>query len=141
MPLKLLHWYALANCNTPLFLDTLARYKFRDGTKSLVDAMVADAAAELRLSTPVAKVTHDDQMAVVTTRANDSFTARAVVIALPVNVLADLEFRPALMAGKLAYSRERHAGHGIKSWSLVSGAPVSTLSVARQVVAVVTSLL
>jgi hypothetical protein len=39
------------------------------------------------------------------------------------NVVKDIEFSPALIPGKLAASRERHAGHGAKSWALVSGVP------------------
>jgi hypothetical protein len=121
--LKVLHWYALSYRDRATFFDTLARFKFRDGTKSLIDAMIAEAKPHLMLSTPVAQIRHDENEVVITAQDGRSFTARAAVIALPMNVLKDIQFFPELIPGKLAASQERHAGHGVKSWSLVSGVP------------------
>jgi hypothetical protein len=45
------------------------------------------------------------------------------VVALPLNCLADVPFDPPLAEGKLAASRERHAGHGSKVWARVDAAP------------------
>lgn len=119
--LDLAHLYSLTNCNTAAFFDALGRFKFRAGTQSLIDAMIVDASPEVMLSTPAMKIRRTDGEIEVTVRDGRSFSGRVGVIAVPVNTLKDIEFSPSLLPGKMAASTERHAGHGIKSWSLVSG--------------------
>jgi monoamine oxidase len=103
-------------------VDAVARYKFRDGTRSLLEAMVADGKPEVRLSTPVARVEHEAEKVVVTTQGGESFSSRAAVVTVPLNVLANIDFSRPLSPGKQAASRERQASHGVKSWALVRGA-------------------
>lgn len=60
---------------------------------------------------------------VVTTQAGDAFSASAAVVALSLNVLKHVHFSPELGEGKRIASEEGHAGHSVKVWALVEGAP------------------
>jgi monoamine oxidase len=98
-----------------------------DGTRSLVRALADDAAADVRLESPILSVVHTP--AGVTVRTGGATPAEhhaaAAIVALPLNCLVDVVFEPPLAEGKLAASREQHAGHGSKVWALVDEAPAS----------------
>ena len=76
------------------FFETAGVWPIEGGTKRLIDAIIAESGAELRLSTPVASVEDDGAGVTVTTRAGDKFRARAAVIALPLNTLGDITISP-----------------------------------------------
>jgi monoamine oxidase len=116
-------WWALGQRDFALLMDAVARYKLRDGTKSLLEAMMADGQPEVRLSTPVSRVEQDADQVRVTTHSGDSLSAQAAVIAVPLNVLAAITFAPPLSAGKQAAARERQASRGLKVMALVRGVP------------------
>jgi len=119
--MTMLRWYALSNRSFSLMVDAVARYKLRNGTRSLIEAIVTDGKPEVRLSTPVARIEQDAEKVVVTTQGGESFSSRAAVMTVPLNVLADIEFSHPLSTGKQAASRERQASHGVKSWAFVRG--------------------
>jgi len=118
--LHVLSWTAgFGNRPWPLFAGPMIR--LADGTASLYDA-IADG-LDIRLSTPVTCVAQDDDSATVTTEDGATHTARAVVVAVPLNTWADIDFHPALSAGKQQFTMERLAGHDIKIWAHVRNAP------------------
>lgn len=117
----MMRWYALSGYNTTVMNDATARYKIAGGTKSLLDAMAADAGADVRLSTPVKAVRQTNDRVEVTTEDGTRLTANAVVCAVPMNVLKDVQFSPALPAGKIEPSRQKHAANGTKVHVLVKG--------------------
>jgi pseudooxynicotine oxidase len=119
----MLRWWALGQRDFALLMDALARYKLRDGTKSLLEAMVADGQPEVRLSTPVSRLEQDAEQVRITTPGGDSLSAQAAVIAIPLNVLAAITFAPPLSAGKQQAARERQASRGLKVLALVRGVP------------------
>ncbi|MFJ8313923.1 MULTISPECIES: flavin monoamine oxidase family protein [unclassified Streptomyces] len=94
------------------------------GTSTLIKAMLADAKADLRLNTPVAKVEQTGGQVRVTTRTGQVFTAPVAVLAVPVNVWKNITFAPALPAEYVTVSR---AGIGVpnvqKLWLSVKGVP------------------
>ena len=93
--------------------------KLADGTASLIRALAADSAADIRLGSPVARIEmHDDGIA-VSTRDGERFTARASVVATPINTWHDLRIEPDLNGAKAAMAQERMAGHATKIWALV----------------------
>src|SRR5258705_719520 len=51
---EMVRWYALAGHNYVCLVEALARYRFRDGTAALIDAMVADGEPEVLLGVAVA---------------------------------------------------------------------------------------
>jgi len=113
---EMLRWWALSGHDLQRYSDSVARYRLRDGTISLIEAMLEDAGAELRLGTPVASVAQDGAGVEVRTERGERIRARAVIAALPMNVLAHIRFDPPLSAEKLEASRARHTGAGTKAY-------------------------
>ena len=95
--------------------------KLGDGTAGLIRALAEDSAADIKLSSPVATIETADDGITVTTRDGERFTARAGVVATPINTWHDLEIKPALAGAKAGMARERMAGHATKIWALVRG--------------------
>jgi monoamine oxidase len=97
--------------------------KFGKGTQSLVDALATDAGAELRLACPVARIEQDDDGVTVVSRAGETMTAAAAIVAVPLNVWHALDFSPGLSELKQQAAAERQTGHSTKIWALVENAP------------------
>ena len=51
---------------------------------------------------------------VLTTESGDTASARAAIIAVPVNTLDDIEFLPLLMPEKTQMAKQRHGGSGVE---------------------------
>jgi pseudooxynicotine oxidase len=119
--IEMVRWYSLAGHDYFAHVEALARYRFRDGTKALIDAMIADAGAEVRLGAAVASVHQGGAGATVRTASGEEIAARAVISTLPMNVLRDVVWEPALDPRKLEASEQRHAGASTKVHVLVEG--------------------
>jgi monoamine oxidase len=137
---EMLRWYTLPGSSMQNMIDAVGRYTLRGGTRKLIEGMLGDTRAEIRLSTSVRSVRQKEDHAVVTTEDDETISARTVVVTVPLNVLAQMEFSPPLSAGKRAVAKEGHAGSGIKLHIKVKGklgtfaglapwpAPLSSLS-------------
>ena len=110
----LLKWYALGDFNFGLLFDKLGHYKIREGTAALIQALVADGKPDVKLATAVTKVEHDAQGVTATTDTGEVYRARAAIVTIPMNVLKDVEFTPALASGKIDASREGMSCRGSK---------------------------
>jgi monoamine oxidase len=126
--LHVLSWVAGFDCSAWAWYAAITD-KFGKGTKSLVEALAGEAAADVRLSTPVARVEQDETGVTVTTRSGEVFTGIATVVAVPLNVWHDIEFSPALSPAKQAAAAERQTGHSTKIWALVENAPENIVAV------------
>jgi monoamine oxidase len=115
----MMRWFALPGRSFGLMLEAVGVFGLR--TADLVEALVDDARPAVRLSTPVAAIEERDERVTVTTRADETFTAAAVVVAVPLNTLAAIDFSPALAAGKRAEATRGQASRGIKLWAHVRG--------------------
>jgi monoamine oxidase len=114
--------WALAGWNSQLFSDIHHRYALEPGSIALVEALVRDAQAEVRLSSPVSRIVHGGDAVHVTTRAGDRFSAAVGVVAVPVNVWPFITFSPPLSASRLAAAQEGiGVPHGYKVWVHVRG--------------------
>lgn len=118
---EMARWWALPGYNLSVLNDSLTRYTFKDGTISLINAMIEDGKPEVRLSTPVKKVEDKGDHVVVTTQKGERIVAGSVVLALPMNVLPNIEFSPALDPKLIEADHERHAGTGVKAVIKVKG--------------------
>lgn len=127
--LHVLSWVAGFQ-NNVWTMDSPPADKFAHGTVTLVDALAADADADVRLSTPVARVEHDEDQVVVTTRAGETHAARAAVLAIPLNTWHDVEFSPPLDEAKRAAAQERQVGTSVKVWVLAEGVPENLVGIA-----------
>lgn len=95
-------------------LFTAPSAKFARGTVALVDALATNV--EVRLSSPVSRVTQREDAVEATTADGDAFEARSAVVAIPLNVWKDVAFTPTLSAGKRAFTAEELAGKAVKIW-------------------------
>ena len=118
---EMLRWFALPVHDVPTMFDSEGRYQIKEGTGALIRRMAADGRADIKLSTPVRRIERRDDVVIVTPQSGAPILAKAVVLALPPRVLKDLEFEPALSAGKLAASRSGFTPSGIKYYVEVKG--------------------
>ncbi len=119
--IEMLRWYSLPGATLQAYMDSVGRYWLRGGTKTLIERMLADGRPELRLSTAVQSVRHSVDEVVVTTDAGETVSARAIVVTIPLNVLGQIDFSPALSPEKRAAAGEGHAGSGVKLHIKVRG--------------------
>lgn len=116
----------IASRYTPFAQQTLALDvldSFRDGTKALLDALIADAGAEVHLSSPVRRVAQTSDHVEVVTDAAERFLAHTAIVATPLNCWQGIDFHPALHPAKQAVTSQGHAGHFAKVWLLAEGLP------------------
>lgn len=116
-----LRWTAATAGSWHLMHEASAVFRLAAGTRSLVEAIVADTQADIRTGTEVTRVEHDEHGAVVSTVAGEQVRARRVVLTLPQNILGDLDVSPGLCAEKKAASAEGTASKGVKVWIRVRG--------------------
>jgi pseudooxynicotine dehydrogenase len=118
--ISMMRWYALVGWDTGMVFDAATRYKFKTGTRSLIDAIAADSGAEIRLAAPVTSVEQDEEGVTVTTPAG-VVRGRHAIVTVPLNTLRDLTFTPELSEPKRAAAGEGQASHGSKLWVRVRG--------------------
>jgi monoamine oxidase len=99
------HWWALGQLELIGF-DAIFQLRPVDGLTDLAGRMLADARVEVKLDTPVEGVAQDGDLVRVRTRGGGTFSAAAVVLAVPVNVWRTLDITPGLPAAHLAASTE-----------------------------------
>ncbi|TCK21932.1 flavin monoamine oxidase family protein [Pseudonocardia endophytica] len=78
------------------FNALLAVYRLEGGMAGLISEMVHDGGFEVRLSSPVTAIEHDNAGATVTLAGGHQVSAPTVVVATPTNVWKTIEFRPGL---------------------------------------------
>jgi monoamine oxidase len=116
-----LHWCALSAGSWPLMFEACATYKVEGGTIRLIQAMMEDASAEVRLETTVTRVRQDDNNAVLTTADGEEIAGGAVVVTTPLNVLNTIEFDPPLSEVKRSAATQGQASSGVKAWARLRG--------------------
>jgi monoamine oxidase len=126
--LHLMAWIPNLN-NDVLALGHTPTHRFANGTIDLLQRMLDDSRAELRLSTPVTAVTQSADQVEVHTRDGEVLHARGAVVALPLNCLNDVTFTPALSPEKAAGAAIGQTGAAKKLWALVTGLPPKILGV------------
>jgi pseudooxynicotine dehydrogenase len=114
-------WHALSGGSLDLTQDTGGGYVFADGTAALLASIADGAPFERRLSAPVAAIEQRGGEAEVRLRGGEALRARAVVCAVPLNVLPDLRFAPGLSSGKQAAIALGQASRGSKTFIRVRG--------------------
>ncbi len=118
---EVLRILALCGYNIGSYYDVHTRYKFKEGTKALIDKIAEDGKPDIKLNTPVKRIEQKQNHVVVTTETGEILTAATVVSTIPLNVLKDVEFIPPLHPHKLAASKEGHPGKGFKVYAQVKG--------------------
>lgn len=113
--LDAVRWWALGNWTGTGLNDIALKYRLKHGQSSLArnifDHAMGTGNLSYRFSTPVQHISDKDGAITVTTRSGSSFKARKVVCAVPLNVLADIQFSPLLPSLKVQASREGSTNH------------------------------
>jgi monoamine oxidase len=109
--------------NSVWAVNNAIQWKFADGTTALVDAIAADARADIHLSTVATRIEHDVDRVVVTVSDGRTFSADHAVLATPVNTWSDVEFVPPLSPAKQEVVSAKHVGTGQKVWMQLGGMP------------------
>lgn len=121
--LDVIRWLAaMDNSLWGMVQASVLGYTFVHGTVSLARAIAEDGGAEIRLASPVREV-HTDADGVTVTHRGGRVRAGRALVTVPIGVLRDIRFTPALPADKLAVSHENHAGQGQKVWVLARNVP------------------
>ncbi|WP_375739411.1 flavin monoamine oxidase family protein [Pseudomonas boanensis] len=114
-------WWSLPGWNMTAFVDALGRYSFKDGTISLINAMLEEGKPDVRLSTSVTRVEQQGERVLVSTQQGEAIRAAAVIVAVPMNVLPRIAFSPALDPALVEAAKEKHSGSGIKVFMRTKG--------------------
>jgi monoamine oxidase len=113
--LQLLAWIAALDYSVLGYYADVSQY-LEFGTRSLLDAMVADGGFDVELSTPVVSVRDVGGEVIVGTAAGGEYRAGDVVVTVPVNVWDSINFGGALTDARANLARERHPGRMQKVW-------------------------
>ncbi len=108
--------------------DTLRRSP-EAGWAAIAESMVAAAQAPVRLGAALTAVDFGDGIT-LQLAGGERLSARAVVLALPLNVLAEITFRPDL-PDRVRASVGKNRGRALKMWLRARGVPASSLAAGR----------
>jgi monoamine oxidase len=115
----------LASCGyidgTPEGMMQALTHTLSPGVSTLVDRMIMGSGAKLQLSFPVAKVEQSADLVRVTARDGRSLEARAAILALPFNVLRDIDFGGGLSPQQQHAAIRGHDGRAVKLWLRLKG--------------------
>ena len=128
---EMMRCYALSGWNTVVFKDTAARYKFSQGTRALVNAIVNDGGFDVITNSPVLSVSQNADGITVQTADGHHHSGRLGVITLPMNVMNTVTFNPPLSPIKREATNIKHAGGGSKVFFVVEGDPGPVMTLAR----------
>jgi monoamine oxidase len=121
---SVLRWHALSGYSLALTQYTGGRVTLAHGTGALLAAIAGGASFDVRLEAPVGAISQSESGVEVHLRGGDAITARAAIVAVPLNALPAIEFDPPLPAGKRAAIAAGQASTGIKVFIRARGPAV-----------------
>ena len=110
----MLKLYACGGWNYDAFSDAESHYRIESGTAGLLQKMLDDSGADVRLGTPIYRVEQNDSGAQVYTEDDEIIPARAIVLTIPLNTYRNLEFEPGLSAVKKKFVSDGQLSQGAK---------------------------
>ncbi len=120
---SVLRWHALSGYSLALTQFTGGRVTLAQGTGALLQSIAGAAPCERRLGVAVSAVRQHDGEVQVQTGTGESFRARAVVVAVPLNTVAAIDFTPELARAKREAVGLGQASRGIKIFIHARGEP------------------
>ncbi|HEY6396661.1 MAG TPA: NAD(P)/FAD-dependent oxidoreductase, partial [Solirubrobacteraceae bacterium] len=121
---SVLRWHALSGYSLALTQFTGGRVTLERGTGALLEAIAGDAPFDIRLEAPVAAVSRHGAEIEVEMRSGEVARSRAVVVAVPLNVLGSIEFSPPLSERKQEAAGLGQASRGLKIFIRARGEPL-----------------
>ncbi|UGS36048.1 flavin monoamine oxidase family protein [Capillimicrobium parvum] len=116
-----LRWLALAGWDWEVMLDVISRYKLVGGMGRLSTAIAAESHAAFAMNARVAAVRSNGDGVEVITEDGAPILARAVVCAVPLNVLNGIRFDPGLPGGLAELAGEGQLSRGLKVVCRIKG--------------------
>lgn len=110
-PLKL---YACGGWDYDAFMDTETHYRIETGTLGLINAMIEDSGADVKMNSPVMRIEQFKGGVKVITEEDEVYTAAAAVITVPLNTYKNIEFSPPLSKEKQVFVEEGQLCQGCK---------------------------
>jgi monoamine oxidase len=111
---SVLRWHALSGYSLALTQYTGGRVTLGSGTRALIEAIASGAPVEHRLGMVAVAVRQSGDQVEVETFGGELFTARAAVVAAPINTLGAIEFVPELSETKRRAIALGQSSRGIK---------------------------
>lgn len=118
---QLLHGVATYFGSYRAFFETAGGWSIEGGTGSLLKAIEREFDGETRLSSPVTSVDDSGDRVKVTTRAGATLHARAVVLAVPLNTIGNIDIKPGLPPAAQDMIQKRNPVLASKLWVQVRG--------------------
>jgi monoamine oxidase len=103
------------------FFETAGLWPIEGATQRLIDAIIAESSADLRLSTPAIAIKDDGSAVTVTTNGGAMIRARAAIVALPLSTLSDVIITPDVQRPVHAMIDQKHPVLTSKIWVRVKG--------------------
>ncbi|MGW4593416.1 flavin monoamine oxidase family protein [Amycolatopsis thermoflava] len=105
-----MRWWSVSGGDADSVYEAILGFKLARGTASLLNAMLADGSAEIRLGEAVTTVESTGQGVRVSTAGGRTYSSAAVVIATPTGVWPHIDFSPALSPERIQAAREGMQG-------------------------------
>lgn len=118
---QILRWWVFSQGNWDTHSAMVSSYRLKQGTKALIEAIAADADAEMKLSIVVERIEHGKNSVKVFAKDGTHYKGKAVIVTVPLTTLQNIEFSPALSLEKQASSKEGQTSKGVKVWARVKG--------------------
>lgn len=118
---QLLHCVATYFGDYKAFFETASFWAIEGGTKRLIDAILSESDAEIRLSTPVTAIQDHGSKVSITTRADQKVLVRSAIVAVPLNTLVDIKITPSLPRPVTKMIEQKNPIMASKIWARVRG--------------------
>ncbi|WP_042349426.1 flavin monoamine oxidase family protein [Bacillus massiliigorillae] len=118
---QMFRWWIFSNGNRYVFADTVASFKLKTGTSSLINSIASDIDSEIRLSTTVTSIEQKAGIVTVHTNNGQALQAKSVIVTVPLSTLDKIDFKPTLSKDKQAFVKEKQVSKGVKVWARVKG--------------------
>ncbi|WP_394139892.1 flavin monoamine oxidase family protein [Cytobacillus oceanisediminis] len=118
---QIFRWWAFSQGKWDTHSAMVSSYRIKQGTRRLIEAIAEDSGADIKLSTIVGRIEHEEGAAKVFTAEGEYFTAKAVMVTVPLTTLNNIHFEPPLSAAKRESSKQGQTSKGIKVWAKVKG--------------------
>lgn len=116
-----LRWVTATGGIWELMHEASATFRIEGGMTAFIAEIAKDVRGEIRLNSPVSKVEHGADSAIVTYADGKQIRAKHVVTTLPINIATSIEFVPPLNETWQRASTEKVASKGTKLWIRVKG--------------------
>jgi monoamine oxidase len=104
------------------------KHSFVLGASELVRRMIESSGAVLRLNREVTSIQQFRKHVLASCANGETYEAKLAVVAVPLNVLSQIRFAPALSRRKAEAAAKRHGGRSFKIWIKAEGADPGTLA-------------